>query len=796
MRSTGSKFLRPSLVLLVALAGCGEVQTFTDAGTDGTVTPPIDAPIDGPDTPTTATLTLVKGGAGSGTVSSSPAGIDCGATCNFTFPIGTVVTLSATPGTGASFTGWGGACAGGLPTCSITLDADKAVNADFAVLMHTVTVAVGGNGTGTVTSSTGSINCPGVCTATVPYGTAVTLTAAATAPSMFLGWSGGGCTGAGACTVNVTGDVTVNASFALNYTLVVTRAGNGNGAVTSSPAGINCGADCDQTYPAGTSVTLTATASPDSTFTGWSGSGCSGTGTCTVAVNGATAVVATFTLRQYTLTANKNGSGVGTVTSTPGSINCGAVCSGTFDHGTSVTLSATPTGAGNTFAGWSGGGCTGTGACTVTLTAATTVTATFNVTTHTLSVVRAGNGVGTVTSAPAGVSCGNDCATTVNYGTMITLTATAATSPLSAESTFTGWSGGGCTGTGTCTVTVTAATTVTATFALIPNIVFVTSTRHQGNLGGLAGADAICQARADSVNMRGTYRAWLSSSTTSAFSRLGTASGWVRPDGKPVFNSRADLQAGRQMHPIRIHERIGDVGEVAVRTASLPEGTLHPNGTTCGDYTSLVGSIGQGVTIGMSSQWSSWSTGTCDSLANLYCFGVDRAATVVPTPAANYRRAFVAGPWTPGGGIASADARCQSDASAAGLPGTYRALLAQVGASAMSRFNVNGLPWGRPDGILIAPTALGFFNPDGFWDSAPNTNAANTFSLGNNGSWGGATTPTTAGNVDLTCGNWMSTQGTTGGGGRTGFTSVGRLFNMDTGVPCSANYYQITCLQE
>lgn len=81
-----------------------------------------------------------------------------------------------------------------------------------------------------------------------------------------------------------------------------------------------------------------------------------------------------------TLTITKSGTGTGTVTSSPAGINCGAACSSSYNSGTSVTLTATPD-AGSTFAGWSGGGCIGTGTCTVTMSAATTVTANFNVTT-------------------------------------------------------------------------------------------------------------------------------------------------------------------------------------------------------------------------------------------------------------------------------------------------------------------------------------------------------------------------------------------------------------------------------
>ena len=64
--------------------------------------------------------------------------------------------------------------------------------------------------------------------------------------------------------------------------------------MTSTPAGINCGADCTEAYPFNTSVTLTASAAANSTFSGWSGEGCSGTLTCQVTMNQARNVTALF----------------------------------------------------------------------------------------------------------------------------------------------------------------------------------------------------------------------------------------------------------------------------------------------------------------------------------------------------------------------------------------------------------------------------------------------------------------------------------------------------------------------
>lgn len=79
----------------------------------------------------------------------------------------------------------------------------------------------------------------------------------------------------------------------------------------------------------------------------------------------------------------------------------------------------------------------------------------------TLTVSRTGSGSGTISSMPAGISCGVDCSEPYNTGTMVTLTATPAGGSL-----FGGWSGSSCTGTGTCAMTVSAALTVNANFTL------------------------------------------------------------------------------------------------------------------------------------------------------------------------------------------------------------------------------------------------------------------------------------------------------------------------------------------
>lgn len=136
--------------------------------------------------------------------------------------------------------------------------------------------------------------------------------------------------------------------------LTVFKDGTGNGAVTSSPAGIDCGIDCSESYPHETDVTLTATADADSVFTGWGGA-CSGTlfsDPCVVTMSEARQVVATFTgVSTLTLTCTENDiTGACPNSSVSG---CQSVCTGDAWDGETVFLVATP-GRGQFFVGWTG----------------------------------------------------------------------------------------------------------------------------------------------------------------------------------------------------------------------------------------------------------------------------------------------------------------------------------------------------------------------------------------------------------------------------------------------------------
>jgi hypothetical protein len=195
-------------------------------------------------------------------------------------------------------------------------------------------LALGAGGTVYVTGTTSSQDFP--------------ITPNAFQPNPGGGSSSGDCDLLGMCP-----DAFVT-KIADNLTLTVTKAGTGSGTVTSTPAGISCGADCMESYPDGTVIALTATPTVGSTFAGWSGDADCTDGSVTMNTSKVcTATFASLPPPSFTLTLTKAGTGSGTVTSSPGGISCGTDCTENYTSGTVVTLSAAPV-TGATFAGWSG----------------------------------------------------------------------------------------------------------------------------------------------------------------------------------------------------------------------------------------------------------------------------------------------------------------------------------------------------------------------------------------------------------------------------------------------------------
>ncbi|HEU4743178.1 MAG TPA: hypothetical protein VFS50_16395 [Meiothermus sp.] len=335
-------------------------------------------------------LTVSKTGAGSGTVTSNPSGINCGATCLASFAQGTSVTLTATPAPGSVFAGWSGGSCSGTGTCTLPLTAAQTVTAAFAAPQSLGSLSLEVSGLPSGNSATLTITGPNGFSQnrTLLTGTGQTLsdvptgTYTVTAPSVVVSTVTYNPSPASQNVTVTPGSVTAGVTYtqapATSFTLGVSKTGTGQGTLSSNPSGIDCGTTCSARFSAGASVTLTATPAPGSSFVGWSGA-CTGSGTCALTMDAAKSVTATFNqvpAGSFALTLTKAGAGQGTVTSSPAGVDCGSTCAANFSSGTSVTLSATAA-SGSSFAGWSGA-CNGSGTCTLTMDAAKAVTATFN----------------------------------------------------------------------------------------------------------------------------------------------------------------------------------------------------------------------------------------------------------------------------------------------------------------------------------------------------------------------------------------------------------------------------------
>ncbi len=318
---------------------------------------------------TTNTLTVSKAGDGSGTVSSTPAGVNCGATCSASYTGGTVVTLTAAAASGSSFGGWSG-CSGSGTTCTVTMNAAQAVTATFtaAPISGTgVSVNAGGSASGSFAadayfsggstySTTSAIDTSQVTGAVPPaavfqserYGEftyTIPNREAGSAQMVTLFFAESYWTAAGQRTFNVA----INGATVLSAFDIFAQAGGANRAIART---FNTTANASGQVV----IQFTRAGGPDNPK-----------------VCGLTVASGPVIGDSYTLSVTRSGTGGGTVSGA--GIDCGSTCSASYASGTTVTLTATPA-AGSTFGGWSGA-CTGTGSCVVTMTAARSVTAAF-----------------------------------------------------------------------------------------------------------------------------------------------------------------------------------------------------------------------------------------------------------------------------------------------------------------------------------------------------------------------------------------------------------------------------------
>ncbi len=189
----------------------------------------------------------------------------------------------------------------------------------------------------------------------------------------------------------------------------------------------------------------------------------------------------------------------------------------------------------------------------------------------------------------------------------------------------------------TCAVTLGSGPVVSADITTVKvacvtsKTVFVTSTLYDGNMGGLAGADAKCQERAVAAGLPGNYKAWLSDANASPATRFAqSAAPYKLVDGTVIANNWADLIDGNLASRINKTELNGPVpqgtvgcpaGNPTVWTATNANGTLSNAGATCSNWTSTGGRSLWGSTTVSDAGWTASCSGrSCARTAPIYCF--------------------------------------------------------------------------------------------------------------------------------------------------------------------------------
>ncbi|MDR2592810.1 MAG: InlB B-repeat-containing protein [Chitinispirillales bacterium] len=336
-------------------SGC---YTFTGWSGTGAPTPastnPVTITMDGNKTlvanfQQTYMLTTNVSPTGGGTVSRS-----LNQTC---YNPGTNVTVTAEPASGYVFTRWSGASTSTNASVTVDMNSNLELTANFQQV-YILKTNVSPGGSGTVSRSPDQ--------AYYTPGTSVTLEANPIDGYEFTGWSSGASISrtSKSVMVTMTSDWELTANFHRIYTLITNMSPVDGGTVSRSP---------NQTsYMSGSSVTVTAEPASGYVFTRWSGASTSTSTSVTVAMNSNLELTANF---EHALTINQIGQGI--VSRSPDQTS--------YSHGTSVTITATPTN--GYFIGWSGASSSKSTSITITMDGNKTLTASF----RTYKTVRIGN---------------------------------------------------------------------------------------------------------------------------------------------------------------------------------------------------------------------------------------------------------------------------------------------------------------------------------------------------------------------------------------------------------------------
>jgi uncharacterized repeat protein (TIGR02543 family) len=297
----------------------------------------------------TLTITVPSGG---GSVSKSPD--------QATYTYGTIVTLTASPVAGWSFSHWSGDLSGSTSPAYLTIDGDKSVTATFTQNEYTLTISTSGSGTVSTDKS-----------APYHYGDVVQLTANPVVGWSFSAWSGDLVSTTNPDSITMTGSKTVTATFTQNtYTLTVTIIGTGS-----------VGLSDNGPYHYGDIVELTANPAAGWNFDHWSGDLGGSINPTTILIDSNRAATATFIQNGYTLTVSTVGSG--SVAKSPDQAS--------YHYGDVVQLMATPS-AGWSFSSWSGSLTGSANPASLTITGDMAVTATFTQIFYEIMVTQSAHG--------------------------------------------------------------------------------------------------------------------------------------------------------------------------------------------------------------------------------------------------------------------------------------------------------------------------------------------------------------------------------------------------------------------
>ncbi len=238
------------------------------------------------------------------------------------------------------------------------------------------------------------------------------------------------------------------------------------------------------------------------------------------------------------------------------------------------------------------------------------------------------------------------------------------------------------------------------------NVAFVTrSEQTPGSLGGLEGADEICNNAASMAGLsENNYVAWLSIQGMNAINRLGEASGWIRTDGRPFALSVSDLLDGNILYPLHLDEFGNAItGPPDVVTGTLPDGLAGTSGD-CGGWEQEISgeSPETGIAVSAGNEWTSAiSSRRCNEMTRIYCFGTN-FQTALELPQVEGRLAWVSSDINSGdSSIAQLNRMCTGDADTMSLDGEFVAFVATEGSSAAAQFDTEQATWVRSDGVVV-----------------------------------------------------------------------------------------------